>query len=89
MLVLLFISKLLFIAAGLGLHCRTGVSLAVVSRGFSPGAVRTLLIVLPPSSWSTGSRAPGLQELWHLPRSVTELVSPAFAGRFFTTEQWY
>ena len=60
--------------------------------GFSLVAARGGYCLL----WRMGSRAQGLQELWHrvyllhstwdLPGSGIESVSPALAGGFFTTE---
>ena len=72
-----------------------GLSLVAVSRGYSSlrcaGFSLPLLLFL----WSTGSRAPGLQQLWCMglvaPRHVgfsrtrIEPVSPALAGGFLTT----
>lgn len=73
--------------AVLDLQCCTGFSLVVVSRGSSRCCAR--------ASRCGGFSYWGAQALGHvgfalqhvaLPRPVTELVSPAFAGRFLTTE---
>ena len=50
----------LFLAV-LGLHCCAGFSLAMASRGYSLVVVNRLLLL-----WSAGSRALGLQQLWHV-----------------------
>ena len=71
----------------LGLHCCAGFSLVVRSQGHSLVVVSRFLIVV------ASLVGHGLEGVWALPRSDTEPMSPALAGRFFTTKPpgkpWY
>ena len=85
----------LFLAA-LGLPCCAGFSLVVESGGYSPAVVHRLLIVVTSRCGaqalgcvgfsSCGTWAYLLRGMWDLLRSEIEPMSPALAGRFFTTE---
>ena len=77
--------------AVLGLHCCTGFSLAVASRGYSLVAMSELLIavaslVAKHRLSSCGTWALFLHGMWDLPRPGIEPMFPALEGRFFTTE---
>ena len=89
-----FFKKVIYLAV-LGLHHCSDSSLVVESGGSSLVALHRLLIVVASLGehrlWGTGSIvvAHGLKMLqgtWDLPRSGMETVSPALAGKFFTTE---
>ena len=71
----------LFLAV-LGLPCCTGFPLVVVSGLLF--AVASLVVEHGLSS--CGTWAQSLRGMWDLPGSGIEPVSPALAGRFFTTE---
>ena len=88
--------KFYLVLAVLGPCCCTGFSLVSVSRGYSPAVV--LSFSLPVVSrvaerklqgtWAQhcGAQAQPLCDMWNLPRSGIEPMSPTLAGRFFTTE---
>ena len=70
--------------AALGLHYYTWAFSSWDKQGLLSAVVLGLLLLR-----STGSRARGLKLLrgtWNLLRPEIEPVSPALAGRFFTTE---
>ena len=77
-------------SAVLGLHCCAGISLVGASRGFSLVAVLRLLIkvasLVEDMLSSCGAWAQLLHGVWNIPESGMEAVSPALAGKFFTTE---
>ena len=75
----------------LGLGCCAGFS--VVAASYSPVGMLGLLIAVASlvgehrfNSWVLRCRAQLLHSMWDLPGSETEPVSPALAGRFFTTK---
>ena len=79
------------ILAVLGLCCYTGFSLVAARGDEPPVAVYGFLtaaasLVKEHRLNSCGAWAYLLRGMWHLPRSGIELVSPALAGRFFTTK---
>ena len=86
----------LFLAV-LDLCCCTGFSLIVASRGYPLAVVCgashcgsfscfRALVLGHAGFHSCGAWAYLLHDMWDLPRSETESMSAALAGRFFTTE---
>ena len=85
--VLVFYVVVFFGCAG-SLFLHLDFSLVVVNRGYSPSAVRGLLIAVASSTLASavgGARASLTCSMWNLPGPDTKPVSPALAGVLLTT----